>query len=304
MEFIKISDCCHYFSGSVNIGYIHKDGKGMLIDSGIDKGTAKKVLKILNEHHLPIDYVFLTHAHTDHYGGASFLQKQLQVKLHAPPLEAAIMEHPVLEPIYLWNGAMPIKQLRNKFLEGDPVKIDGFIREGENELGPFHFEAVHLPGHSYAQMGILIGEILYAADAYFGAAVLAKHKVPFIVDADAAIDTLENLLNLSFRGALPGHGDYEIDIKETIQANIDCHANIKQFLLSCVNASANGISMDGLLERMFDHFGLKAPEIGQWLLYRTSFTAYISSLIESGEVSISINGHTPWLKGESLKISE
>ncbi|GIN19202.1 MAG TPA: MBL fold metallo-hydrolase [Bacillus bacterium] len=299
MELREISDCCYYFCGAVNIGYIHKDGKGLLIDSGIDKGTAKKILNILKGYNLPIDYVFLTHAHTDHYGGASFLQKQQKVKLHAPRLEAAIMEHPILEPIYLWNGAMPIKQLRNKFLEGEPVIIDGFIHEGRHEVGPFRFEAVHLPGHSYSQMGIIIGEILYAADSYFGPKVLAKHKVPFIVDADATIHSLEKLQSLVFRGALPGHGDYEADISETIQANINCHTHIKQFLLNSIIMSPNGISMEVLLGKMFDYYGLKAREIGQWLLFRTSFTAYITSLIENGDIAISINGHTPWLKGES-----
>ncbi|GIN89894.1 MBL fold metallo-hydrolase [Siminovitchia terrae] len=300
MELIEVSGCCYYFSGAVNIGYIHKEGQGLLIDSGIDKGTAKKVLKILNEHQLPVDYVILTHAHTDHYGGASYLQKELQVELHAQRLEAAIMEHPILEPIYLWNGAVPIKQLRNKFLEGEPVIIDGFLFEGQQELGPFHFEALHLPGHSYSQIGVLIDGILYAADSYFGTKVLAKHKVPFIVDADATINSLEKLKSLTLQGAIPGHGDYETAFEETIQANIECHNNIKLFLLNSIKASTDGISMEALMKRMFDHFGLRAREIGQWLLYRTSFTAYISSLIEGGTVSISINEYTLWLKGESV----
>lgn len=300
MELIGISDCCHYFSGAVNIGYVNKEGQGLLIDSGIDKGTAKKVLKILKEHQLPIDHVILTHAHTDHYGGASYLQKELSVKLHAPQLEAAIMEHPILEPIYLWNGAVPIKKLRNKFLEGEPVIIDEFLVEGQQELGSFHFEAVHLPGHSYSQMGIIIDGILYGADSYFGTKVLEKHKVPFIVDAGATISSLEKLKSLTLQGALPGHGDYETAFDGTIQANIDCHNNIKLFLLNHIKSSTDGISMEALMNRMFDHFGLKAREIGQWLLYRTSFTAYISSLIEDGTVAISVNEYTLWLKGEPL----
>ncbi|RST75249.1 MBL fold metallo-hydrolase [Siminovitchia acidinfaciens] len=304
MEFRKITERCHYFSGAVNIGYIHKEGQGLLVDSGIDKGTAKKVWRTLTDNHLPLDHVILTHAHTDHYGGASYLQKELPVKLHAPRLEAAIMGNPVLEPIYLWNGAMPIKQLRNKFLEGEPVSIDGYIYEGKQSLGPFNFEAVCLPGHSYGQVGIIIDEILYAADSYFGTDILAKHKVPFIVDADATINSLKKLSGLTFKGALPGHGEYEINIEKTIQKNIDCHSNIKQFLSEAINASPDGTSLNELLIEMFENFGLNAREIGQWLLFRTSFTAYISSLIESGEVIISINKHTPWLKGNPLKISK
>lgn len=304
MEFVKLTDYCHYFSGPVNIGYIHKRGQGLLIDSGIDKGTSKKILRTLTENNLPLHYIILTHAHTDHYGGASYLQKEFQIEVHAPKLEAAIMANPVLEPIYLWNGAMPMKQLRNKFLEAEPVTVDGYIDEGKREVGPFSIEAVCLPGHSYGQMGILIEEILYAADSYFGEEVLSKHKVPFIVDADETIRSLEKLCSMTFLGALPGHGEYEKNIEKTLQANIDCHLNIKRFLSDRIKASSNGISMDELLIGMFEHFGLITREIGQWLLFRTSFTAYITSLIENGEVIISINKHTPWLKGNPLKISE
>lgn len=79
--------------------------------------------------------------------------------MFAPPLEAAIMENPVLEPIYLWNGAFPMKALRNKFLEGQPVKVDSLLDCGEKAIGPFQITAIHLPGHSYSQCGILVEEI-------------------------------------------------------------------------------------------------------------------------------------------------
>jgi len=296
MELHQIKEGCYFFKGAVNIGYIHSDGKGMLIDAGLDKGTAKKIIKLLNENRLPLDFLLLTHAHTDHYGGASQLQKETEIQLFAPKLESAIMEFPILEPIYLWNGAMPIKQLRNKFLEGAPITIDGFIAEGTQKIGPFNFEAVFLPGHSYAQMGILINEIFYAADSYFGTKALEKHKVPFIVDANTTIDSLLKVRSLSFQGSVPGHGEYEENIEATIKANLDCHANIKQFLLDCLIDESAGMSAEVLLAKMFEHFHLTAREIGQWLLYRTSFTAYISSLIEDGEISISINEHVPWLK--------
>ncbi|MFS0644584.1 MBL fold metallo-hydrolase [Siminovitchia sp. 179-K 8D1 HS] len=295
MEFISVSEHCHYFKSAVNIGYVFKDGKGMLIDAGLEKSTAKKVLKHLIKKELPIHYLILTHAHADHYGGAAYIKKEARAEVFAPPLEAAIMENPLLEPIYLWNGAYPIKTLRNKFLEGEPVQVDGLLDFGEQSIGPFQIKAIHLPGHSYGQCGVLIEDIFYAADSYFGVEVLRKHKVPFIVDANAAIASLEKVLRLSCSGFVPGHGEFEKDPAHTIRANMECHYNVKEFIFDQINHVPSGVSLDTLQQEMFGHFGLAAGEPGQWLLYRTSFTAYISSLIEDGKAGLIVKDNKLWL---------
>ncbi|MFN8569640.1 MAG: hypothetical protein U0Z44_19410 [Kouleothrix sp.] len=36
--------------------------------------------------------------------------------MYAPPLEAALIAHPILEPVYLSMGAQPIAPLQNKWL--------------------------------------------------------------------------------------------------------------------------------------------------------------------------------------------
>ncbi|MCJ8006024.1 MBL fold metallo-hydrolase [Lederbergia wuyishanensis] len=292
----KISDSCFYIKGHVNIGYITKNEEGLLIDCGLDKGAAKKIIKILKEHNLPLNYCIITHGHVDHYGGAAQLQKELEIELYSTKLESSFVTNPILEPIYLWNGAMPIKELRNKFLEGEAASIAGFLHEGIQKIGPFLFEVLPFPGHSYGQIGVLIDEILFAADSYFGIDVLKKHKVPFIVDAKETLETLKKILNYSFQGALPGHGDYETDIRETIYANIECHENILKFLSSSFQGQENGISMEDLQSLFFNQFELYPANIGSWLLYRTSFTAYISTLIERGNITISINENKLWLQ--------
>lgn len=297
MEFINVSEHCYYFKSAVNIGYAVKDGKGILIDSGLEKSTAKKVLSQLIKKELPIHYLILTHAHTDHYGGAAYIKKEAGVKVFAPPIEAAIMENPVLEPIYLWNGASPIKPLRNKFLEGEPVQVDGLLNFGEQTIGPFQIRSIHLPGHSYGQCGVLIEDIFYAADSYFGVEVLLKHKVPFIVDANEAIASLEKVRLVSCSGFIPGHGEFEKNPSNTIQANMECHDNVKKFILDQIEKVPSGALMDTIQQEMFEHFGLAAREVGQWLLYRTSYTAYISSLIEDGKTTLVVKDNKLWLLG-------
>ncbi|MBS4217987.1 MBL fold metallo-hydrolase [Bacillus sp. FJAT-49711] len=294
----KISDTCFYIKGHVNIGYATIDGKGLLIDSGLDKGAAKKIIKILKQHDLPINFCIITHGHVDHYGGAAYLQREWGVKLFASKIESAFVQNPILEPIYLWNGAMPIGELRNKFLEGEEAHINNILNEGIQTMGPFLFEVLPFPGHSYGQIGIIFDGVLYAGDSYFGRKVLDKHKVPFIVDAKATINTLEKISFISCHGAIPGHGDFEVEFQKTIVENIKCHEDIKSFLLTSLKNAKNGISMDDLQTQLFLQYELTPANIGSWLLYRTSYTAYISSLIEDGFVSVSIKDQKLFLNFE------
>ena len=60
--------------------------------------------------HMPLRFVTMDH------GGNSFIVRRLPgLPIYAPPLEAAIIAHPLLEPLYLY-GALPPRELQSKFL--------------------------------------------------------------------------------------------------------------------------------------------------------------------------------------------
>ena len=53
--------------------------------------------------------VIVTHAHADHFGGAGEVKKRTGAPVLAPAFEAAVVENPVLEPVYLFTGAQPLR---------------------------------------------------------------------------------------------------------------------------------------------------------------------------------------------------
>ncbi|MGD6969416.1 MBL fold metallo-hydrolase [Rossellomorea vietnamensis] len=291
MELKKINDSCFYFSSAVNVGYLMTQGKGLLIDTGIDDSSIKKIMKILENENLPLDYCIITHAHTDHFGGASYLKKKADIKLYAPKLERAVIENPILEPVYLWNGAYPLNELRNKFLEGKPVDVDVSIVPGFLEIGPFTLEAVSLPGHSADQVGIIHNEILYAADAYFGKEALKKHLVPFITDAEQTLQTFEKLKNIVVKGSVPGHGEFEEDFSESIAANFEVHMNMMKQIVKILDENQGRLPFDLLLQEFLNGNGIQSRSIGQFLLFRTSFTAYITKLVHEGSAEAVIENN-------------
>ncbi|SDJ86521.1 MBL fold metallo-hydrolase [Sediminibacillus albus] len=290
MEFQTLkADACYCFHGPVNIGYIRQGERGMLIDAGIDASTMKRVLKMLKQDRLPITHLFITHAHSDHYGGASYLQKQADVHTIAPILETAILQHPILEPLYLFGGNDPLSELRNKFLEGAPVRVDQSIGEGSWEVDGFQFETIHLPGHSYFQLGLLFEGILYAGDSYFGESQLRKHKIPFMTDTKQAIESLEKLQNVKCEGAVPGHGGFEKDFQPTIKANLSYHQQLLDWLEKEITNEPAGITHEAIVARMCAHYQVSAPQLSQWLLFRTAVTAYLTALLRQRKVIGSVD---------------
>ncbi|WP_137789824.1 MBL fold metallo-hydrolase [Bacillus sp. E(2018)] len=303
MEFIELSTNCYYFKSAVNIGYIvnNDKSKGMLIDAGLDSTAAKKVIKQLHNEKLPLTHLFITHAHADHFGGAFYIQQNFDVHTIAPALEEAIMRNPVLEPIYLSHGNFPLKEMRNKFLEAPAIHVDEICSEGylESFSGA---QTIHLSGHSYNQHGILFRGILYAADAFLGKDVLAKHKIPFIVDAGENIATLKKLKMINVEGMIPGHGKYETEYKDVIQDNILIYETISFEVQNMVNHSGkSGMTFENIVAAMLRKYEVEPANLGAYSLFRTAISAHVIYLLENGSAAYQITNGRPVIYSASYK---
>lgn len=300
MDLIKLSEHCYYFHGVVNIGYIHFEDKGLLIDSGIDKSAANKVVRILEEKGLPVTHLFLTHAHSDHFGGAAQLQRKFPLITLAPIFEEAIMRYPKLEPMYLFQGNNPPQEMRNKFLEGEPIQIDQVCEEGELDVDGIRLELIHLPGHSDYQLAVKVDDILYAADSYFSEEQLGKHQIPFMIDVGEGFDSLEKVKKIQCRGAVPGHGVFEEDFQKTVQANIDFHHEILGELLVFLQEYPEGVSHEEIVSVMCQHRDVPANNVASWTLFRTAVTAYLKKWVDDGVARMELNDYKLWYIANEL----
>ncbi|SIS45348.1 MBL fold metallo-hydrolase [Salimicrobium salexigens] len=284
MEFRKLTEHVNYFDGVVNIGYVQSGDTGLLIDTGIDDSTVKKAVRYLRENEFPLTHLFLTHAHADHYGGAAFLRKKYGVITIAPKFEAAIMENPTIEPLYLSSGNDPLPETRNKFLEGPPVKIDRVVEEGTVQIGEVEARMITFPGHSYNQGGLVIDNILFAADSYFGPEYIHKHKIPYITDSSFHEASLHKLLDLKVLGAVPGHGVFEQDFKKTVRTNLDYYEKLTEYMKEWIRKHGE-VSHEELVAGMCRTYGVETQHVSAWLLYRTAVTAFANGLMRNGEVT-------------------
>jgi len=291
----------HLQSGS-NVGLVTREGKGLLIDAGLDKDTARRALRVSEAMGVALQAVFVTHAHADHFGGARFLQRRTEVELYAPALEAAMMEHPIIEPLYLFGGAAPIGDLRHKFTLARSCRVDRVVEPGALEIGSFQVEVAPLPGHALNQMGLAVGDgadrVLFCADAVFPAETLRKHKVTFCVDLDETLATLERLPGLPYACFAPGHGPAYGAGEEIAQA---CAANRERLeeVRSLVRvALEEPQESSSLVRRVAEHFGLQVTTATAYFLTRTTVLAALSSLERAGEVgAVMEDNRLLWQRG-------
>jgi glyoxylase-like metal-dependent hydrolase (beta-lactamase superfamily II) len=281
----------HLQSGS-NMGLVVQDGKGLLIDVGLDKDAARRALRAADELDVTLEAVFITHAHADHFGGAHFLQRRAEVSLYAPVLEAAMMENPIIEPLYLFSGAAPIKELRGKFTLAKPCRVDHVLEgPGPLEIGPFQIEIVSLPGHAPNQMGVAVEEVFFCADVLFPAETLQKHKITFCMDMDETLASLKRLPDLPYTHFAPGHGPA---YKAGGEITHICTANeqrLEQVREQVYAATKEPLETSALVKQVAYDLELHLTTATAYFLTQTTILAALSSLEKAGKVTARVESN-------------
>jgi glyoxylase-like metal-dependent hydrolase (beta-lactamase superfamily II) len=289
IERTHLGEGVHVLRAAVNCGLVQTDAGLVAIDTGLDRGAANKILRHAEELGLPLAAVVNTHAHADHHGGNAQLVRRTGVPVHAPAVEEAVIRNPGYEPVYLFGGAEPVGALRNRFLQAEPSPVDHVFGAGERiTVGGREMEAVDLAGHSLGQVGIRVDGVLFAADAFFGREPLAKHGIPFLVDAGRMRDSLRRLLGDSAAWMVPGHGDALSTPGDTLRENLAVLDRVFGWLADRLRLGP--ASTEDLLAEIAPAFGLRMDDPSAFVLNRTALLGFLSTLEREGAAAVVLQG--------------
>lgn len=128
--------------------YDHRSGKAAT-------ASADRVLATAAERGVTVDWILETHAHADHLTAAPWLKARTGAKV-------AIGEH-----------IREVQKIFRKVFNATDVSEDGrefdrLVRDGERlPLGTLEIEAMHLPGHTPADVAYRIADAVFVGDTIF-----------------------------------------------------------------------------------------------------------------------------------------
>ena len=270
MELTKLGEKTYCIQNPTNIGiYKLDDEKVCLIDTGNDKESGRKILKIINEQNWQVECIINTHSNADHIGGNKFIQDRTNCKILSSKTETAIINNPELEPAFLY-GAMPLNELNNKFLlakESNCQIIDNNLPEG--------LEYFTLKGHFIDMIGIKTSDNIYfLGDSIFSEETINKYHIFFIYDVEKYLQTLDFLETLNGTFYIPSHVKPLTDLKELIKLNKN---KINEICNAILNACQNPITTEEIIKKIFDTYNLEI-NINQYALLGSTIKSYLTYL--------------------------
>ena len=221
-----------FFDEATNtVSYVVHDPKtdeATIIDSVLDfeaasgrtsNGSAERIIEYVTSNNLKVTWLIETHAHADHISAAPYLQERLGGKLAIGRDIIRVQE------VFgkLFNAGTDF--------ERDGSQFDKLFEDGETfKVGELEGIALHVPGHTPADMAFIIGDAAFVGDTIFMPDFgTARADFPG-GDARQLYRSIRRLLSLPNETRLflchdykaPGRDDYawETTVKQQREANV------------------------------------------------------------------------------------
>lgn len=150
------------------VSYVVHDpatNEAAIIDSVLDyesasgrtsNGSADRIIEYIDTNNLKVTWLIETHAHADHISAAPYLQQKLGGKLAIGKDIIRVQE------VFgkLFNAGTDFQR--------DGSQFDKLFEDGETfRIGELEGMALHVPGHTPADMAFLIGDAAFVGDTIF-----------------------------------------------------------------------------------------------------------------------------------------
>ena len=131
---------------------------GILIDPG---SQVAEVLDEIDDLGLQIDKIVNTHTHIDHAAGVQEAKDALSAKFCIHPREVPVLE------------ALPESAMRfPEFGDVEVPEVEEYLEEDDVvEIGKYEAKVLHVPGHTWGSICLVIDKIVISGDTLFAGSV-------------------------------------------------------------------------------------------------------------------------------------
>lgn len=131
--------------------------KGFIVDPG---GYNPQLTQKIASEGIDIEYIILTHGHSDHIGGVNQHKEEFpNVQVVANAAEVPMLEDPGLNMSSMMGGPVT-------------VTPDLTVKDGDTlKVGNLELKFLHTPGHSPGGMCIVTGNAVFSGDTLFCASI-------------------------------------------------------------------------------------------------------------------------------------
>lgn len=293
----KIAENVFYIRGTTNIGVVCDEKPDCtelyLIDSGGSEKDAEIIFDDISSHFsilnkpFTVKAIYNTHSHSDHVSGNKLFFEKYHCDIFTTKLERGSLENNILQPSYIWGG-YPIKQVNIAYYRYPYAPIAGLYDENTvvKLSNGITFTFTNLPGHyfenyavtvSYKGNGNTTEKAIFTGDAFFPREELAKYWIPFMINPNEFMASLDKLDEMAKDCSLfvPGHGRAVAQIRETTELNRISILSTKQ---SIINALKNGpLSTEFVIKAVADQNEMTMKP-GQTVLVGSVIRSYLACL--------------------------
>ena len=263
MDWIRITERTEYVNvGNSLVGVYHLKGgrRVVLLDAGAVE--CPEFLADIKARGLSVAAILCSHLHFDHISSAGIIWDEFQMPSYASELEALEEQFPTRYfPITPISGQEPV------------------IIEGER------FDVIPTPGHTKGHLSFVTpDEVCCIGDAFMSYGVLRAAKIPYFLDVDKALESMELIRETDCRAYLLCHeaavmpGELDALIEANIEKELELYRALRDYVTEPVD-------IEELITGFMQSCGIRSKHILQGG-YRDTVRVRIESLRHAGELVI------------------